>query len=700
MTQKRHIHRSGRIKGKPIGIVLIGLITFAALLVMMAFFVTPSKYDIVVGEPAPDTIKATKDITDEITTRAKRDAAEKAVGNKYTDVPGAAENVKNQMETVFAVIKAELTAEDDGEETDSALKLARLNSEIKLFEISGEEFEALSGMEPEKTEAAFSAAVQLVQAEMSQELREDGLAAAKERIFTRLGESGYPEAALNIACRAVEACLKANYIYDDDATRLARMEARDKVEEVVKVKGEAITKDGEFVTEEQYAMLKTLGMVQESTFDLWLYLGIFLMILSLMLAVCLYIFLFESKRFKSIKSVLMLSIICVLTILFCVLGSKVNIYIMPVTFAVFMIALLINRRVALFINIPLSVMASILASASESFFNMTTYTVIISSLVSAAVILWFIKNHQTRVSVLLAGFLGGIAEVITTFAVGLINSSSLMNSLYIALYSGLGGILSALLCVVCMPAFEVVFNAVTTTRLIELSNPNQPLLRRLLMEAPGTYHHSIIVANLAEAAAGEIGANGLLARVGAYYHDLGKIKRPMYFTENQVGDNPHDRTDPRVSTAIITAHPIDGLVLLKESRIPDEIKKIVISHHGNTPVVYFYNKSLNENGEANVDDFRYNCPKPATKEEVVVMLADTVEAASRSLPSHDPESIRELVFRLVHQKIDDNQLDECAITFADVKKICDSFVTVLSGAYHERVEYPTVDIPRSGEKAQ
>ncbi|MBO7385747.1 MAG: HDIG domain-containing protein, partial [Clostridia bacterium] len=232
------------------------------------------------------------------------------------------------------------------------------------------------------------------------------------------------------------------------------------------------------------------------------------------------------------------------------------------------------------------------------------------------------------------------------------------------------------------------------TRLVELSNPNQPLLRRLLLEAPGTYHHSIIVANLAEAAAGEIGANGLLARVGAYYHDIGKIMRPMYFTENQLGDNPHDRTDPRVSTAIITAHPKDGVQLLKEKRIPEEIRNIVLTHHGNSPVIYFYNKSLTENGEANVDDFRYPGPRPSTREEAIVMLADTVEAAARSIPNADKEKIRELIEKLVSQKIDDGQLDDCDISLRDISRIVSAFVTVLSGAFHDRIEYPKVDIPK------
>ena len=185
-------------------------------------------------------------------------------------------------------------------------------------------------------------------------------------------------------------------------------------------------------------------------------------------------------------------------------------------------------------------------------------------------------------------------------------------------------------------------------KLLELANPNQPLLRRLLIEAPGTYHHAIIVANLSEAAAEKIGANPLLARTGAYFHDIGKLKRPLYFKENQRGENPHDHTDAYVSAAIVTSHTADGLALAQKHHLPPEIQRIIVEHHGDTPVMYFYHKALQQADGKPVDikDFRYGGNRPTTKESAIVMLADTIEAAVRSMPDPTPQAIQRFIERL------------------------------------------------------
>lgn len=216
----------------------------------------------------------------------------------------------------------------------------------------------------------------------------------------------------------------------------------------------------------------------------------------------------------------------------------------------------------------------------------------------------------------------------------------------------------------------------------------------MLLEASGTYHHSIIVANLAEAGATAVGANGLLARVGAYYHDVGKLKRPLYFKENQMGDNPHDRTDPRVSAAILTAHPRDGGQMAQKERIPAPIVDIIRQHHGDSPVLYFYDKASKLYGEdIDISSFRYEGPRPRSKEAAVVMLADTIEAATRTLANPSPEAMEQMIRNLVSKKMADGQLNDSALTFSDLDKICASFVTVLTGVFHERIEYPDIAIP-------
>ena len=694
MTVKKKSTKRGRLSGVSVLGFLIALIASLVIFVILALAVTPARYDIQVGQPAPNTIKATKDVEDKITTdRLRTDAAAK-VKSIFVSDPDVTQEVVSEISEAFKDIEgisSLLTSDENKELTQT--QLASANEQLDGVVLDMDQLKALAEADESTLSSLAADTVTLVQGAMDKLLESD-VPQAEDRIEQGLRDAGHGDELVKIAMTAVKGSIRSNYFYDEQSTENQRQAEMDKIDPVTRIKGEVIVSDGEIVTEAQYAMLDALGMIKESTMDVWLYLGIGMLVITLMLAVALYLYMFERDIYHSPKKLLMIALICLIAIVSCVFSREINIYIMPVTLGVIMIALLVNRRVALYINIPLSVIASMLASASGSFINMATYTVVISSLVSGTVALRVLKNRQTRLTVLLAGLVVGISNIVTTFAVGLISSSNLMESLYMALYSGIGGVLSSALCVALTPAFEVIFNAVTTTRLVELSNPNQPLLRRLLLEAPGTYHHSIIVANLAEAAAGEIGANGLLARVGAYYHDIGKIMRPMYFTENQMGDNPHDRTDPRVSTAIITAHPKDGVQLLRESRIPEEIKNIVLTHHGNSPVIYFYNKSLTENGEADVDDFRYPGPRPTTREEAIVMLADTVEAAARSIPNADKESIRELIEKLVNQKVNDGQLDDCDISLRDISRIISAFVTVLSGAFHERIEYPKVEIPK------
>ena len=210
------------------------------------------------------------------------------------------------------------------------------------------------------------------------------------------------------------------------------------------------------------------------------------------------------------------------------------------------------------------------------------------------------------------------------------------------------------------------------------------------METPGTYHHSILVGNLAEAAAEAVGADGLLARVGSTYHDLGKLKRPYFFAENQFGiDNPHDKIAPSLSTLIITSHVKDGIELARENKLPDVVIDFIAQHHGTDLVKFFYHRAKENDGE-NIQekDFRYPGPKPQTKETAIVSLADAVEAAVRSLVKPTPGKIEALVRKIIRDRLDDGQLDESDLTFKDLNKIAEAFVKVLNGIYHARVEYP------------
>jgi len=241
--------------------------------------------------------------------------------------------------------------------------------------------------------------------------------------------------------------------------------------------------------------------------------------------------------------------------------------------------------------------------------------------------------------------------------------------------------------------FESTFDIVTNIKLLELSNPNHPVQKKLLLEAPGTYHHSVLVANLAEVAAEQVGGNPVLARVAAYYHDIGKIKRPMFFKENQVGrDNPHDKINPNLSTLIITSHVKDGIEIAKEYKLPKVIRDAIEQHHGTSLVKYFYVTAKNNSErpeEIKEEDFRYSGPIPTSKENAILMLADGVEAAVRSISEPTKGKIEEMVNNIIKARVNESQLDNCDLTLKDLDKIRAAFLKALSGIYHQRIEYPS-----------
>ena len=267
----------------------------------------------------------------------------------------------------------------------------------------------------------------------------------------------------------------------------------------------------------------------------------------------------------------------------------------------------------------------------------------------------------------------------------------------------LGGMLASALCSMLLPALETLFKVTTDIRLLELSNFNAPLLRRLAVEAPGTYHHSLMVATLAEAAAEAIGANPLLARVGAYYHDIGKLLKPEYFVENQAyGGNKHEDLSPSMSCLIISSHVKDGLHFARSAGLPQRISDMIPQHHGTRIMTFFYQKAKEaadaDRSKLSEADFRYPGPRPRSREAGIMMMADSVEAASRTLgEAPAPAQIRGMIDRLADSVIGDHQFDECDLTFRDVKLIKESFFKILAGIFHHRIEYPGYDFKRTGD---
>ncbi|MGL4521845.1 MAG: HDIG domain-containing metalloprotein, partial [Bacilli bacterium] len=284
-------------------------------------------------------------------------------------------------------------------------------------------------------------------------------------------------------------------------------------------------------------------------------------------------------------------------------------------------------------------------------------------------------------------------QVVYLFAVYFIKNSYVDGTLALSIgvVTILAGITTTILSYGLKPFFENILNVLTADRLIMLANPSQPLLRRLLSEAPGTYHHSIMVANLAEASCEAIGANGLLARTACYYHDVGKIVRPICFVENQPTNvNPHKELTPHISKNIIAAHVTDGVRILKEQGLPDEIVAICAQHHGTSLIRYFYVEAKKAYDNVEEADFRYNGPKPQTVEAAITMIADSVEAAVRAMKEPTKEKVASLVHKIILEKLTDRQFDDCDLTLQQLHIVEKTLIEALAGSFHERIEYPAM----------
>lgn len=352
-----------------------------------------------------------------------------------------------------------------------------------------------------------------------------------------------------------------------------------------------------------------------------------------------------------------------------------------------LIAILLDNRLAHFITLIMALYVGLLTEGNQLFYGITAF-------VGGTVGVFQVYRLSQTSDLAKSGLYIALANIVTIVTLSLIGGTSSWHAILMGIVIGaVNGILSAILMIGALPYLESAFSITSMMKLLELSNPNHSLLKRLLLEAPGTYHHSLMVGNLAEASAESVGANPLLVRVGAYYHDIGKLKRPEYFVENQRGfENPHEKIAPALSALIITSHVKDGLELARDAHLPTVVSDFITQHHGTSLTKYFYSRALEEDRDGTIsqDSFRYEGPKPQTKEVALVMLADSVEAAIRSLQEPTDAKIRDMVKKIIKDKLNDGQLESCDLTFKDLDTITQSFCTILEGMYHKRIEYPEV----------
>ena len=311
------------------------------------------------------------------------------------------------------------------------------------------------------------------------------------------------------------------------------------------------------------------------------------------------------------------------------------------------------------------------------------------------------QNCRERKVFVKAGLKLGLLNIILVMVINAyMGGSSTFKFLWDCAFAFSAGISAGIVTAGIAPLVEIAFGYTTDIKLLELANLDQPILRKLMIEAPGTYHHSVIVGTMVEAAASEIGANPLLAKVCGYYHDIGKIKKPLYFIENQTsGMNKHDKLAPSMSSLILIAHIKDGVEIARKNKLGQVIIDTIRQSHGTSLISYFYEKAKQQKGEnaVKIDNFRYPGPKPQTREAGLVMLSDMVEAASRTLANPTPSKIQGLVQNLINKAFSDGQLDDCELTLKDLHKIAKSFYKILSGIHHHRIEYPEKPPPGNGK---
>ena len=361
----------------------------------------------------------------------------------------------------------------------------------------------------------------------------------------------------------------------------------------------------------------------------------------------------------------------------------------PFAMGAMIIAVLVNRNVAMIMSVLTSFLISLLFEEKILF--------PLFSFLGSVAASYHIVNSRQRSTFLKVGIFLGVVNIAAILSLNLL-TGRLLEDLVLRLVMGLfGGLITGILVAGFTPVFESLFGFITYIKLLELANLNQPLFQKMIIEAPGTYHHSIIVASLVESAAEAIGANALLAKVSAYYHDIGKLAKPQYYIENQTGyDNRHDRLSPKMSALIIISHVKEGCELALQAKLGKPIIDIIREHHGTSLISYFFDKAKKDKDESirslTESDFRYPGPRPQTKEAGLVMLGDVIEASSRTLSNPTPARIRSLVRERIARIYTDGQLDECELTLSNLNTIAETFTRILTGIFHHRVEYPEAPV--------
>jgi len=672
-------------------LVLLGLVLAAVTGAVMALPLLPTDRVVLEeGDVAPQDVRAPRRVAYEsaILRAEEQDRAVFSVKPIYTRPdPALARQQLDRSRQVLdylGSVRADTLA-------SSAQRRGWILAVSELANLSSETLDSLLTLSDESWDRVQLETLAVIDQAMRREVREGYLEGTLEGV-PALVSLDLSDEETTVTIALARRFLIPNSFFNPAATAQAQARAREKVSPVLRTfeAGEIIVREGERVSALDIEALDQLGLRQTQV--KWTDLtGAGLLAVLATLLLCLYLVRFQPDVLWNGQQFLLLVLLTsssVLVVGLMVPGGAVLRYLVPAPALAMLASAALGPHVGVATAVFLGGAAGVIADNS---LEMTTFTTL-GGLVAALTL-----GRVERISALFrAGVFVALAHVVVVAIFRLPQGVTQPGDLLITALSGIvnGGI-SASLALGVLFLIGPLFDITTTMRLIELSRPDHPLLQRLLREAPGTYHHSLMVANLAEQAAERIGADALLIRVGAYYHDVGKTARPYFFTENQFeGVNPHDHLDPHTSAEVIIDHVTYGLELARRYRLPRRVRAFIPEHHGTNRASFLYDKALQLVGDGALideNDFRYSGSKPQSKETALVMLADGCEAAVRSMRPTSAEELAEVVNRIIDQRVADGQLSECDLTLRDLEITRETFISALKGAFHPRIRYPQLE---------
>ncbi|MFC6039845.1 HD family phosphohydrolase [Paenisporosarcina macmurdoensis] len=678
------------------------VITALLLFLLLINGVRPEKYDIQQFNPSKDTIRSIKTVEDPVKTEEERERAASEVTSVYQFSEEVGENRAAIVTSVFEYVM-EVQGESEGERFTIEEQVDMLKEDLRVLETEGEGIRfsddaltTLLNADSDTLTNVRDSITTSIRDIMSKQIRSEQVATAKNEIEKRIrSNSAIPANILQTAVLIGRYGINENEMLNEELTQARIAQARESIEPTRILQGQLIVQEGQIVDREVYRQLKLLGMLTNQS-SLKPIFGLILFISLCMWLVHMQVSKWRTDKDERQSALLVVMLVFILSVIGMILISLVSgnfevtiAFLFPTALAPMLVRSLINERFAILIAFLTASVAGIVFQEGYSVVLQMEITLYI--LFGGLAGLYVIQGAEKRSHLLQTSMtVAGVNVVFMAFYLLMTQSDyGVSELLFYGIAAFTSGLLSGALTIGLLPFFESAFGLISAMKLIELSNPNHPLLKKILTETPGTYHHSVMVANLADAACESIGADGLLARVGCYYHDIGKTKRPGFFIENQMSHaNPHDSLPPETSRDIILAHGSHGAKLLQKHKMPKEIIDIAQQHHGTTLLKYFYHKAKEDGKLVKEEEYRYAGPKPQKKETAIIAIADSVEAAVRSMKQPTAEKIKEIVQSIIKDKLHDGQFDECDLTLKELKTVERVLCETLNGIFHSRIEYP------------